>query len=250
MQQIHLVFALFLLISALLCPSAVLGFDDKIVGGYECRDHSVPWQVSLNNGWHYCGGTLINERWVVSAAHCFKGMDIELRLGEHHIRYKDGPEQFIAPAAVIPHPEYDRYTINNDIMLIKLAEPATLNEFVQPVALPSSCAPAGTQCLVSGWGATKSGVVTCLHCLDLPILAQEDCERSYPDRITESMFCAGFLEGGKDSCQGDSGGPLVCNGELQGVVSWGWGCAEEDRPGVYAKVCHFTDWIHSTMASN
>uniref|UniRef100_A0A3B5ABU4 trypsin n=1 Tax=Stegastes partitus TaxID=144197 RepID=A0A3B5ABU4_9TELE len=236
MQQIHLVFALFLLISALLCPSAVLGFDDKIVGGYECRDHSVPWQVSLNNGWHYCGGTLINERWVVSAAHCFKGMDIELRLGEHHIRYKDGPEQFIAPAAVIPHPEYDRYTINNDIMLIKLAEPATLNDW-NPVP--------GVWLLVSTVGCLK-----CLHCLDLPILAQEDCERSYPDRITESMFCAGFLEGGKDSCQGDSGGPLVCNGELQGVVSWGWGCAEEDRPGVYAKVCHFTDWIHSTMASN
>lgn len=52
--------------------TAALGLDDKIVGGYECRPHSIPWQVSLNNGWHYCGGTLINERWVVSAAHCYK----------------------------------------------------------------------------------------------------------------------------------------------------------------------------------
>ncbi|KAG7233629.1 hypothetical protein INR49_006767, partial [Caranx melampygus] len=200
------------------CPAA-FGADDRIVGGYECRPHSVPWQVSLNNGWHYCGGTLINELWVVSAAHCYKGEDIELRLGEHHIRYKDGPEQFIAPAAIIRHPDYDRYTINNDIMMIKLAEPAQLNQYVQPVALPSSCAPAGTQCLVSGWGATKSpfGCLKCLHCLDLP---------------------------------GDSGGPLVCGGELQGVVSWGWGCAEENRPGVYAKVCHFTDWIQSTMSSH
>uniref|UniRef100_A0A667ZU84 trypsin n=1 Tax=Myripristis murdjan TaxID=586833 RepID=A0A667ZU84_9TELE len=238
--------------------------------------HSVPWQVSLNNGWHYCGGTLISDRWVVSAAHCLKNEDIEVRLGEHHIRYKDGPEQFIAPAAIIPHPDYDRYTINNDIMLIKLAEPAKFDEYVQPIALPSSCASAGTQCLVSGWGATKSpfGCLKCLHCLDLPVLSQEDCERSYPNRITSSMFCAGFLEGGKDSCQefhsgnlvsscllnktkcflclhqGDSGGPLVCNGELQGVVSWGWGCAEENRPGVYAKVCKFTDWIRSTMASH
>ncbi|KAF3834309.1 hypothetical protein F7725_025513 [Dissostichus mawsoni] len=199
--------------------SAALGFDDKIVGGYECRDHSVPWQVSLNNGWHYCGATLINERW-------------------HHIGYKDGPEQFIAAAVIIRHPDYDRYNINNDIMLIKLAEPAKINEYVRPMALPSSCAPAGTQCLVSGWGATQSpfGCTKCLHCLDLPILSQQDCESSYPDRITSSMFCAGFLQGGKDSCQGDSGGPLVCNGELQGVVSWGWGCAEENRPGVYAKV--------------
>ncbi|CAN9503550.1 unnamed protein product [Ophioblennius macclurei] len=246
---------MFVLLVALLVAeghSAAVPAHDKIVGGYECREHSVPWQVSLNNGWHYCGGTLINERWVVSAAHCYKGEDIELRLGEHHIGYKDGPEQFIAPAAIIRHPDYDRYTINNDIMLIKLAEPARLNEYVQPVSLPRGCPKAGANCLVSGWGATQSpfGCLKCLHCLDLPILPQEDCERSYPDRITPSMFCAGFLEGGKDSCQGDSGGPLVCDGELQGVVSWGWGCAEENRPGVYAKVCHFLDWIHSTMDSH
>lgn len=85
-----------------------------------------------------------------------RGEDIELRLGEHHIGYKDGPEQFIAPAVIIPHPDYDRYTINNDIMLIKLAEPAKFDDYVQPIALPSSCARAGTQCLVSGWGATQS----------------------------------------------------------------------------------------------
>lgn len=85
-----------------------------------------------------------------------RGEDIELHLGEHHIGYKDGPGQFIAPAVIIPHPEYDRYTINNDIMLMKLTEPAKLDEYVQPIALPSSCAPAGTQCLVSWWGATKS----------------------------------------------------------------------------------------------
>ncbi|KAG7278779.1 hypothetical protein CRUP_019085, partial [Coryphaenoides rupestris] len=154
--------------------------DDRIVGGYECRDHSVPWQVSLNNGWHFCGGTLINSRWVVSAAHCYKeGREMEVRLGEHHLKYKDGPEQFIAPAAVVLHPDYDRYKMNNDIMLIRLAEPALINEYVSPAALPKTCAPAGTQCL-------------CLHCLDLPILPQEDCERSYPNRITSSMaWCPG-----------------------------------------------------------
>lgn len=81
---------------------------------------------------------------------------MEVRLGEHHLKYKDGPEQFIATAAVVLHPDFDRYEMNNDIMLIRLAEPALINEYVSPMPLPKTCAPAGTQCLVSGWGATQS----------------------------------------------------------------------------------------------
>ena len=77
-------------------------------------------------------------------------------MGEHHIGYKDGPEQFIASAEVVIHPDWDRYNMNNDIMLIKLAAPAQINQYVSPTALPKTCAPAGTQCLVSGWGATQS----------------------------------------------------------------------------------------------
>ena len=168
---------------------------------------------------------------------------VEVRLGEHHIRVNEGNEQFISSARVIRHPNYSSYNINNDIMLIKLSKPATLNAFVQPVALPSSCAPAGTMCKVSGWGNTMSsceygppwycdfGVqavyVQCvtdltistsftlsfllshltaadgdkLQCLDIPILSFEDCDNSYPGMITDAMFCAGYLEGGKDSCQ-------------------------------------------------
>uniref|UniRef100_A0A3P9B3J0 trypsin n=1 Tax=Maylandia zebra TaxID=106582 RepID=A0A3P9B3J0_9CICH len=119
-------------------------------------------------------------------------------------------------------------------MLIQLSQPASLNSYVQPVALPRSCAPAGTMCRVSGWGNTMSSSE--LQCLNIPILSYSDCNNSYPGMITDSMFCAGYLEGGKDSCQGDSGGPVVCNGELQGIVSWGYGCAERDHPGVYTKV--------------
>ena len=67
---------------------------------------------------------------------------------------------------------------------------------------------------------------------------------------SETMICAGYPEGGKDSCNGDGGGPLICDGELQGITSWGIGCAEKERPGVYTRVCNFIDWIEITIASN
>ncbi|KAG7276221.1 hypothetical protein CRUP_004812 [Coryphaenoides rupestris] len=210
--------------------------EDKIVGGYECRMHSQAYQVSLNAGYHFCGGSLVSRDWVVSAAHCYKSR-VEVRMGEHNIRVTEGTEQYISSSRVIRHPKYSSYNIDNDIMLIKLSQPATLNQYVQTVALPNACAPAGTMCVVSGWGDTMSSTAdkNKLQCLDLPILSQQDCSNSYPGMITNSMFCAGYLAGGKDSCQGDSGGPVVCKGELQGVVSWGYGCAEKDHPGVYTK---------------
>ena len=88
---------------------------------------------------------------------------VEVRLGEHHIRVNEGTEQFISSSRVIRNPNYSSYNINNDIMLIKLSKPATLNQYVQPVALPTSCAPAGTMCLVSGWGNTMSSSEYHLH---------------------------------------------------------------------------------------
>ncbi|XP_054358370.1 trypsin-2-like [Pongo pygmaeus] len=89
-----------------------------------------------------------------------------------------------------------------------------------------------------------------LKCLDAPVLTQAECKASYPGKITNSMFCVGFLEGGKDSCQGDSSGPVVSKGKLQGVVSWGYGCALNNRPGVYTKVYNYVDWIKDTIAAN
>ncbi|XP_018587708.2 trypsin-1-like isoform X2 [Scleropages formosus] len=233
----------------ILLLGVALAEDDKIVGGYECPKHSVPYQVSLNSGYHFCGGSLVNENWVVSAAHCYKSL-IEVRLGEHNIQQTENTEQVISSSSVIRYPYYDSWTIDNDIMLIKLSKPAAFDSYVQPVALPEGCAAAGTMCMVSGWGNTMSSSDNKLQCLEIPILSQKECENAYPGMITSSMFCAGYLEGGKDSCQGDSGGPVVCDGVLQGVVSWGYGCAEKDHPGVYAKVCEFTQWLKDTMAAN
>ncbi|KAM8979269.1 cationic trypsin-3-like [Sarcophilus harrisii] len=226
--------------------------DDKIVGGYTCAPNSLPYQVSLNAGYHFCGGSLINEQWVVSAAHCYKSR-IQVRLGEHNIDVIEGGEQFIDSAKVIRHPNYNSYMIDNDIMLIKLKTPATLSSRVSTISLPKYCAAVGTSCLISGWGNTLSSGVNypeLLQCLNAPLLSDATCRKAYPGQITDNMICLGYLEGGKDSCQGDSGGPVVCNGELQGIVSWGYGCAQKGKPGVYTKVCNYVNWIKKTIAEN
>uniref|UniRef100_A0A3P9H466 trypsin n=1 Tax=Oryzias latipes TaxID=8090 RepID=A0A3P9H466_ORYLA len=245
-----------LLLFLILFEGAVaLQEDEKIVGGFECQKNSVPYQVSLFTGYNYCGGTLLSEQWVLSAAHCEPKSNLEVRLGEHDIWEPEGTEQHIMSAKFIRHPNYDPRTQDNDIMLIKLSEPATLNSFVRPAVLPSKCANDGTMCRISGWGNIRSSdegsrYPDKLQCLDAPLLSDETCFNAYPFQITKNMICAGYLEGGKDSCQGDSGGPMTCDGELQGVVSWGHGCAMKNKPGVYTKVCNYVSWIKETMASD
>ncbi|XP_060722421.1 trypsin-2-like isoform X1 [Tachysurus vachellii] len=220
----------------------------KIVEEYEgCTSYPKPWQASLNVGYHFCSGSLISQNWVVSAAHCYKSR-LEVRLGKPHIQNNEGTEQVIFASKVIRHPNYSSWTGDSDIMLIKLRQPATLNNYVQPIALPNSCPVVGTWCTVSGWGNYGSSTAyhTKLQCLEVPVLSDWDCKYCYQ---TNNMFCAGFLEGGRD-CWGDTGGSLVCNGELQGIVPWNYKCNEKNCIGVYVKVCVFTSWISQAMANS
>lgn len=153
--------------------------DDKIVGGYECAAHSQPWQVSINIGYHYCGGSLINDQWIISAAHCWQKCvlcvvlltvsDLNSKyyfavclcfspysqiaiLGDHHIWVHEGTEQYMSVDAIYWHEQYDYRTLDYDIMLLKLAHPVTQNQYVRPITLPQSCPTPGEMCTVSGWG--------------------------------------------------------------------------------------------------
>ncbi|XP_051813410.1 trypsin-3-like [Acanthochromis polyacanthus] len=238
--------------------------DDKIVGGYECRKNSVPYQVYLNTGYRFCGGALISRTWVVSAGRC-SWSSMKVHLGEHDLGVDEGTEQIIDAEKIIDHPRYTLY--HNDIMLVKLSKPATLNNYVRTVSLPTSCAVTGTKCLTSGWGLTcnfesqsntenisgkyfgeRYGTVSDrLRCLDVPILSDTNCDSSWPYQFTSNMFCAESLEEYEDSCEGEFGAPLVCNGQLQGLLSWGF--YSENMPEVYTKVCKYTSWIRGIMMS-
>ncbi|EMP27698.1 kallikrein-14 [Chelonia mydas] len=235
----------------LLVPAVIAQTDTRVIGGYPC-ERPQPWQAAIYDlNRLYCGGVLINKDWVLTAAHCRLPGTTNIRLGEYNLRKVDETEQLRVAAKIIPHPNYDPATKDNDIMLIKLATSAQLNNNVHPIALASSAAQPGAICQVSGWGTTTSpqpSFPALLQCADLRILSASECRQAYSSLVTDNMLCAGARQGGIDSCQGDSGGPLVCSGILQGIVSWGLEeCAQRNKPGVYTKVSKYISWIQQTV---
>ncbi|KAM9114698.1 trypsin-3-like [Pangshura tecta] len=245
-----------LLIIAMLVVGAAAASDtegDRIIGGRNCRVGSRPYQVALlRNGRIYCGGSLIAPKWVLTAAHCIRPINtMRVHLGDYNLWVKEGTEQIRRIRNFFMHPEYNRRPRDNDFMLLELDKPARLNSYVNTINLATRCPSPGTRCSVSGWGTIKSPqsqFPATMQCADLYTVSQARCQASYQGRITENMFCAGIEQGGTGTCQGDSGGPLVCNGQLQGVVSWGKSvCALPGQPGVYANVCRAAQWVRSTI---
>ena len=120
------------------------------------------------------------------------------------------------------------------------------------VAVPAD----GKKCWITGWGhlSSSGAAPDILQEVSVPVISTARCENSYPEKIGDSMICAGLDEGGIDACQGDSGGPMVCEEGgryyLQGVTSWGYGCASPGKFGVYAKVKFVMKWLKDEMAKN
>ncbi|XP_010349432.1 kallikrein-7 [Saimiri boliviensis] len=228
------------------------GGSDKIIDGAPCTQGSHPWQVALLNGNQlHCGGVLVGESWVLTAAHCKMNV-YTVYLGSDKLG--DRKAQRITAWTSFRHPDYNTQTHANDLMLVKLSRPARLSSTVKKVQLPSSCDPPGTTCTVSGWGTTTSPDVTFpsnLMCVDVKLISNQECSKVYKDLLDSSMLCAGIPDSKKNACNGDSGGPLMCRGTLQGLVSWGtFPCSQGNNPGVYTQVCKFTKWITDTMRNN
>ncbi|XP_072644050.1 transmembrane protease serine 9 isoform X3 [Canis lupus baileyi] len=235
----------------------------RIVGGLGAASGEVPWQASLKEGSrHFCGATVVGDRWLLSAAHCFNHTKVELvraHLGTASLTGVGGSPVKMALRRAVLHPQYNPGILDFDAAILELARPLDFNKFVQPVCLPLAIQkfPVGRKCMISGWGNTQEGNATkpdILQRASVGIIDQKACSALYNFSLTDRMLCAGFLEGQVDSCQGDSGGPLACEEApgvfyLAGIVSWGVGCAQARRPGVYTRITRLKGWILDTMSS-
>jgi len=252
--------------------------DPQIVGGQEADPGEWPWQVLLvKRGYdpsagRYCGGSLIDRSWVLTAAHCVDDRDeddLDVVAGIHNLVDPDPNIHRIAIAEIIVHPNYEKGGIahDNDIALLRLKTPIldrsadgeTLpiaRAILMPYGLSSLV---GKEATVTGWGSLQSGGASpdALQEVVVPIVSNSDCQEFYDvydDVITGNMLCAGYEEGGHDSCQGDSGGPLVIYNSAEsrweqvGIVSWGRECARPNVPGVYAHLSNdAVNWIQGVM---
>ncbi|XP_019627168.1 PREDICTED: uncharacterized protein LOC109472036 isoform X2 [Branchiostoma belcheri] len=234
---------------------------DRIVGGNDAKHGAWPWQVSLrvlaHSSFHFCGGALVHQQWVVTAAHCVDdGSRPYVVLGESSRSVDDGTERTIRARRIYIHPKYG---FGYDVALLKLRKRVRFTPYIRPVCLPDSTTVVqpGTVCTITGWGTTSEGgsLSDQLQEADVPIVSDADCSSSYTGLLDlDSEICAGYMAGGVDSCQGDSGGPLVWLTEGQhlliGLTSWGEGCARPNRPGVYTRVTSVVNWIKRIIHIN
>uniref|UniRef100_A0A7N8XVT9 Coagulation factor IX n=1 Tax=Mastacembelus armatus TaxID=205130 RepID=A0A7N8XVT9_9TELE len=247
--------------------------EKRIVGGDEALPGEIPWQVTLmaysqahGRVMPFCGGSLLSELWVITAAHCLIQEDnvpkqgFFVRVGEHDVDQDEGPERDHLVELQHIHHKYDykKSPYNHDIALLKLANPVELSNQRRPICLGPKdfiekiMTESGGLSLVSGWGALKYlGLkATKLQKLAVPFVDRTACKQSSRDHITRFMFCAGFHSEQKDACQGDSGGPHATNYKgtwfLTGIVSWGEECAKDGRYGIYTRISQYYPWISQT----
>ncbi|XP_039205287.1 enteropeptidase isoform X2 [Crotalus tigris] len=235
----------------------------RIVGGSDAQEGAWPWIVSLYFNYRpTCGASLINNEWLLSAAHCVYGRNLKPSqwkavLGLHtnlNLSYPQTVSREIDQIIINPH--YNKRTKDSDIALMHLQFRVNYTDYIQPICFPEKNKQflPGTKCSIAGWGKTtpEDSISSILQEAEVPLITHQKCKELMPEyNITENMICAGYDKGGIDSCQGDSGGPLMCQENkkwfLAGVTSFGYKCALPNRPGIYVNVFKFVDWIKRTI---
>ncbi|XP_050663910.1 chymotrypsin-2-like [Leptidea sinapis] len=223
----------------------------RIVGGDDAPEGGIPYQVSLRSLFnsHFCGGSILNKRWILTAAHCTVGsspLTITVVVGTNSL--KKGGVQY-SVEKIIVHKEYDSGLIMNDISILKVSEDIEFNEIVQPIELPEEDTDPGADLVLTGWGRLSypGNLPDKLQMINLTSLSVKDCKNIYTfiSPVFDSQICS-LTKSGEGACHGDSGGPLVENGKVVGIVSWGVPCAR-GYPDVYSRVYSFKEWILENM---
>ncbi|KAK9881399.1 hypothetical protein WA026_016289 [Henosepilachna vigintioctopunctata] len=238
---------------------------DRVVGGKKCSVEEVPFIVSIRRSFnfqHFCGGSLISSRWVLSAAHCFEKMKpSELRLLVGLSEAHRNMAQTLNAKSIFLHEDFDTYYYRNDIALVLLDHKVIMfRGVVSTIKLPPPNTPddlsgiCGSKFRLAGWGSTEiwSKEKPAYHpspifkCVELPYVTNDKC-KDFTDFPSDNIMCTFVPEGGKDGCQGDSGGPLFCNSMQYGIVSFGFGCGAAQTPAFYTRVDKYLDFINKTI---
>uniref|UniRef100_I3J2A7 Peptidase S1 domain-containing protein n=2 Tax=Oreochromis niloticus TaxID=8128 RepID=I3J2A7_ORENI len=251
---------LFLLFLAMIClQQNVKG--SEIIKGKKAKKNSMLYMASVQNRTamgqlqHLCGGFLVSEDFVLTAAHCDRWNPINVVLGTHNLK-KAEKTMIYQIKKKCKHPSYNNVTFGNDIMLLKLSEKVYLDKKrrIKPIKLPTQQINLKEKktCTVAGWGATESGgeTVDSLQVVDVPIVNLEMCKRIWQNKIPDNVICAGGYYKNKGICQGDSGGPLVCDKKMAvGIVSFNNNnkCDYPDVPNIYTDISKFLPWIKDIL---
>ncbi|OBS65839.1 hypothetical protein A6R68_05621, partial [Neotoma lepida] len=226
----------------------------EIIGGHEVKPHSRPYMafiesVDVDGSKHYSGGFLVEDNFVLTAAHC-RGSSMTVTLGAHNITAQEETQQIIPVEKRIPHPAYNAKDHSNDIMILKLQSPAKMTKAVRPLNLPRRKVHVkpGDVCSVAGWGKMGPEGKFPNTLQEVPLTVQKDqlCESRFQGHYNKSNeICVGDPKIKNASYVGDSGGPLVCKKAAAGVVSYG--DKDGSAPEVFIRVSSFLSWIRKTM---
>ncbi|XP_075711238.1 acrosin-like [Rhinoderma darwinii] len=255
-------------------PLASHEFGSRIVGGKDALPGTWPWLVSIQQPIdeetfiHMCGGSILNTRWILTAAHCLKDQanyvySWRLVFGGNQLS-TFGPEmQICGISKKIVHENYDSRTECNDIALLSVDRPISYNKHIQPACLPrkTSDVTLMTDCYIAGWGVLEEEATEPSDILQearVEMISNKRCNSTawYNGAVGIYNLCAGYDAGGIDSCQGDSGGPLMCKEpkakifSVVGLTSWGSGCAQARSPGIYTSTQYFLNWILDKIEYN